>query len=120
RHCTRPSVLPSGWSRGMSDVPLLEGPQPAEERPRPRGRPRLAWCVILGVVVLAIWSQQRRSVAEPVKESIHRLQPKASEQQVRWTVGLKEMGLPFSEEQSRQQINTIDQGPYRQRLEAAI
>ena len=104
----------------MSDVPLLEGPQPAEERPPPRGRPLLAWGVILGVAALVVWSQQRRPVAEPVKESIHRLQPKASEQLVLWTVGLKELGLPFSEEQARQQITPIDQGPYRQRLEAAI
>src|SRR5262245_16822357 len=108
----------------MSDAISPEETQPREDGPWPQGHPLLAWCVILGVVGLVIALQQQRPDAQPVKESADRLQRKASEQQARWTVGLKEL-VPGDASQSiketyRQQVDALDRGPYRQRLEAAV
>src|SRR4051812_17225829 len=106
----------------MSDTISPEETQPRDDWPWPQGHPLLAWCVILSIVGLVIAFQQRPD-AQPVKESTDRLQRKASEQQARWTVGLKEL-VPGDASQSikeayRQHVDALDRGPYRQRLEAA-
>jgi membrane protease YdiL (CAAX protease family) len=103
----------------MSDVSFPDDQQPVELRPRPRGYPLLAWCLILAIVTLVIWAQQHRPAAGRVKETVNRLEQKSSESTARLLVGQKEMA-PAPEEQYRQQLNNLDHGPYRQRLEVAV
>ncbi len=101
----------------MSDMQYPEDQPPGEEFPQPRGHPLLAWCVILAIVTLVVFLQQRRPAKAPATESAERLQRTGRESEAKLLVGIRDL---FSQSQLRQQIDAIDHGPYRQRLEAAV
>jgi len=109
----------------MSEFQYPEDLQPGEERQPPRGHPLLAWCVILVLVALVVFLQERRPAGEPAKESAERLQQKVKESQARMLLGVRnllEQGQvrPAEQRQLRQQIDTLDHGTYRQRLETVV
>src|SRR5262249_8617672 len=113
------------WSRGMSELRYPEDQPPGEERQPPRGHPLLAWCMILVLVALVVFLQERRPAGEPAKESAERLQQKVKESQARMLLGVRnllEQGQvrPAEQRQLRQQIDTLDHGTYRQRLETVV
>ncbi|HKB40833.1 MAG TPA: CPBP family intramembrane glutamic endopeptidase [Gemmataceae bacterium] len=109
----------------MSELQYPEDLQPGEERQPPRGHPLLAWCVILVIVALVVLLQERRPAEEPAKESAERLQRKARESEARLLIGFRDLldqgqVPPAEQRQLRQQIDTLDHGTYRQRLETAV
>src|SRR5262249_40755277 len=109
----------------MSELQYPEDLQPGEERQPPRGHPLLAWCVILVMVARVVLLQERRPAEEPAKESAERLQRKARESEARLLIGFRDLWEqgevpPAEQRQLRQQIDTLDHGTYRQRLETAV
>jgi membrane protease YdiL (CAAX protease family) len=109
----------------MSDLLYPDDQPPGEERQPPRGHPLLAWCVILVIVALVVFLQERRPAGERAAESGERLQRKARESEARLLIGFRDLleqgqARPAEQRQLRQQIDALDQGTYRQRLETAV
>jgi membrane protease YdiL (CAAX protease family) len=98
-------------------APPRPGPAPAPPAPARRGRPLLAWLVILGAVAFLLVRYWR---TPPSNDRAVRLVTVLV--QARYLVGLGDLGLPGAPPQElyRQGRGLLARGPFDQRLRAAV
>ncbi|HXT60502.1 MAG TPA: type II CAAX endopeptidase family protein [Pirellulales bacterium] len=104
-----------------AEQPSLDSEPPVTGGPRVRGRPLIAWCVIVGVASFVAWQNARpHPRAVKAHETVdHRLAGSIADWQVRYMVGAART-FPKKESEQFAAVAPVGAGPIEQRLRGVI